>query len=41
MKFGPSYTALEDLNWLESFLALLEHGSFTKAAKAQHLSQPA
>jgi len=30
-----------DLNCLESFLALLEHGSFTKAAHAQHLSQPA
>lgn len=30
-----------DLNCLESFLALLEHGSFTKAAQAQHLSQPA
>ena len=30
-----------DLNCLESFLALLEHGSFTRAAKAQHLSQPA
>lgn len=38
---GPSYTAVVDLNWLESFLALLEHGSFTRAAEAQHLSQPA
>jgi DNA-binding transcriptional LysR family regulator len=30
-----------DVSWLESFLALLEHGSFTHAAEAQHLSQPA
>lgn len=30
-----------DLGWLESFLALVEHGSFTRAAEAQHLSQPA
>ncbi|MGH3628994.1 MAG: LysR family transcriptional regulator [Sciscionella sp.] len=30
-----------DVAWLESFLALLEHGSFTRAAEAQHLSQPA
>jgi DNA-binding transcriptional LysR family regulator len=30
-----------DISWLESFLALLEHGSFTRAAEAQHLSQPA
>lgn len=27
--------------WLESFLALIEHGSFTRAAEVQHLSQPA
>ena len=38
---GSSYTVTVDLNWLESFLGLLEHGSFTKAAQAQHLSQPA
>jgi DNA-binding transcriptional LysR family regulator len=30
-----------DVDWLESFLALLDHGGFTKAAEAQHLSQPA
>jgi DNA-binding transcriptional LysR family regulator len=30
-----------DIGWLESFLALVEHGSFTRAAEAQHLSQPA
>lgn len=30
-----------DVDWLESFLALIEHGSFTRAAEAQHLSQPA
>lgn len=30
-----------DIGWLESFLALLEHGGFTRAAEAQHLSQPA
>lgn len=30
-----------DVNWLEDFLALLDHGGFTKAAEAQHLSQPA
>lgn len=30
-----------DIGWLESFLALAEHGSFTRAAAAQHISQPA
>lgn len=30
-----------DISWLESFLALAEHGSFTRAAAAQHISQPA
>ncbi|MFE2510784.1 LysR family transcriptional regulator [Streptomyces naganishii] len=30
-----------DIGWLESFLALVEHGSFTRAAEAQHMSQPA
>jgi hypothetical protein len=30
-----------DIAWLESFLALIEHGSFTRAAEAQHVSQPA
>ncbi|MEF9915626.1 LysR family transcriptional regulator [Streptomyces sp. P5-A9] len=30
-----------DIGWLESFLALIEHGSFTRAAEAQHVSQPA
>ncbi|WP_158632646.1 MULTISPECIES: LysR family transcriptional regulator [unclassified Amycolatopsis] len=30
-----------DIGWLESFLALTEHESFTRAAEAQHLSQPA
>lgn len=30
-----------DIGWLESFLALVEHGSFTRAAEAQHISQPA
>lgn len=30
-----------DTAWLESLLALVEHGSFTRAAEAQHLSQPA
>lgn len=29
------------ISWLESFLALIEHGGFTRAAEAQHLSQPA
>lgn len=30
-----------DIGWLESFLALVEHSSFTRAAEAQHISQPA
>jgi DNA-binding transcriptional LysR family regulator len=30
-----------DIRWLESLLALIEHGGFTRAAEAQHLSQPA
>jgi len=30
-----------DVAWLESLLSLVEHGSFTRAAEAQHLSQPA
>lgn len=30
-----------DISWLESFMALLEHGSFSRAAEAQHVSQPA
>lgn len=30
-----------DIVWLESFMALLEHGSFSRAAEAQHVSQPA
>jgi DNA-binding transcriptional LysR family regulator len=30
-----------DVTWLESLLALLEHGSFSRAAEAQHVSQPA
>lgn len=30
-----------DTSWFESFLALIEHGGFTRAAEAQHLSQPA
>lgn len=34
-------SAAVDIAWLESFLALVEHGSFTRAAEAQHISQPA
>lgn len=30
-----------DLKWLEDFLALVEHGSFTRAASARFISQPA
>lgn len=30
-----------DIVWLQSFLALIEHGGFTAAANAQRLSQPA
>lgn len=30
-----------DLLWLESLLALVEHGSFTRAAESLHVSQPA
>jgi DNA-binding transcriptional LysR family regulator len=30
-----------DVTWLESLLALLEHGSFSRAAEVQHISQPA
>ncbi|WP_031465116.1 LysR family transcriptional regulator [Sciscionella sediminilitoris] len=30
-----------DIAWLQSFLALIEHGGFTAAAQAQRLSQPA
>lgn len=30
-----------DVVWLESLLALLEHGSFSRAADALHISQPA
>ncbi|MET9352921.1 LysR family transcriptional regulator [Streptomyces sp. NPDC006617] len=30
-----------DIGWLESFLALVEHGSSARAAEAQHVSQPA
>ncbi len=30
-----------ELAWLESFVALCEHESFTRAAQSQHLSQPA
>jgi DNA-binding transcriptional LysR family regulator len=30
-----------DIAWLESFLALVENESFTRAAEAQHISQPA
>lgn len=30
-----------DVAWLESLLALVEHGSFTRAAEALHVSQPA
>ena len=30
-----------DLKWLEDFLALVEHGSFTRAASARFVSQPA
>lgn len=37
----PIYAPSVDIGWLESFLALTEHGSFTRAAEAQHVSQPA
>src|SRR5690606_17411175 len=30
-----------DVAWLESLLALTEHGSFSRAADALHVSQPA
>lgn len=30
-----------DVSWLESLLALVEHGGFTRAAEALHVSQPA
>lgn len=30
-----------DTKWLEDFLALAEHGSFTRAAEARHVTQPA
>lgn len=30
-----------DVTWLESLLSLLEHGSFSRAAEAMHISQPA
>lgn len=37
----PVYPRPVDTSWLESFLALVEHGGFTRAAEGQHLSQPA
>jgi LysR family transcriptional regulator, hypochlorite-specific transcription factor HypT len=30
-----------DLNWLEDFLALAEHKTFSRAAEARHVTQPA
>ncbi len=30
-----------DLNWLNDFLALAEHGNFSRAADARHVTQPA
>ena len=30
-----------DLNWLSDFLALAEHGNFSRAADARHVTQPA
>lgn len=38
---APFKVHFVDIGWLESFLALVEHGSFTRAAEAQHISQPA
>ncbi|WP_299661628.1 LysR family transcriptional regulator [uncultured Psychromonas sp.] len=28
-----------DIKWVEDFLALVEHGSFTKAAEVRHVTQ--
>ena len=30
-----------DLDWLKDFLALAEHGNFSRAADARHVTQPA
>jgi DNA-binding transcriptional LysR family regulator len=30
-----------DLDWLEDFAALAEHGNFSRAAEARHVTQPA
>ena len=30
-----------ELKWLEDFVALAENGSFSKAAKARYVTQPA
>jgi len=30
-----------DLDWLEDFAALAEHGNFSRAAEMRHVSQPA
>jgi DNA-binding transcriptional LysR family regulator len=30
-----------DLDWLEDFVALVEHGNFSRAAEARHVTQPA
>lgn len=39
-KQGPAPAVL-DTTWLEDFLALAEHGDFSRAAEAGHVTQPA